>query len=175
MVRSLKLVIAAALLAAPAAQAKTWAYKFQIQPVFGVNASCTQGGEKELSQIRLYFDDAVVNSRAVTPTLVKLTVCLLGGGYVKDFFTLPIPSEVLKPAAALRTQTVSVQHENFDAVEMTRLSSQSLKLRFLKRGAPWSVIDELIVDFDARKKMQGLRLHLVKQNKWISASLRLVE
>lgn len=175
MVRSLKVFVAALLLAAPAVQARTWAYKFQIQPVFGVNASCNQGGERELSQIRLYFDDAVAGSRAVTPTLVKLTVCLLGGGYVKDFFTLPIPSEVFMPSAPLRTQTVSVQHESFDAVEMTRLSPQSLKLRFLKRGAPWSLIDELIVGFDGRKKMQSLRLHLVKQNKWIDASLRLVE
>ena len=177
MVRSLILGALALSFALPAS-AKKWAYKYQIQPTFGVKASCDVQGESELSQIRLYFDDTVAASRQVTPTLVKLTVCILGGSFIKDFFTLPLPSEILMPSEPLRTQTISVQHELFDAVEMTRTDDRTLKLRFLKKGQPWSLIDQLIVGFsieNKRKKMQTLKLHLVKQDKWIEAKLRLIE
>lgn len=166
------------MLASASVQAKSWAYKFQIQPSLGVKTECSDEGQEQLSQIRLYFDDAKVSSRPVTPALAKLSVCLLGGKFVKDFFTLPLPSESLQPSEPVQTRTVSVQDKNFDTVEMRRLADNKLSLRFLKKGTVWPLIGEVRLEYVVRggkKDLSALHLHLTKYNKWVKAPLRLKE
>lgn len=170
----------ALILSALEVQAKVTSYKYAIIPSFGILNSCKPEGKRQLSQIRLEIDeDAWNENQNVVVATAKITVCTLGGGFLKDTFDIPLPKEFFVVQSKVTMGNRILGGDFFTALTMKPTGTKDLyEISYMTQQGPWNTVNPITVH-DGRsagyKAPDAINLRVVQRNMWLKTKLRLIE
>lgn len=160
--------------------AQTTVYKYGIQPSFTVKKSCVNEKESEISQVRIYIDQAEMkkSNSDIVMSEAKVTACVIGGKFIKKSMELPLPAELLSgEEVRLGQRTLSTGKFRSIDVKKSKSTPGSYEITFYTNQGPWEVINPVVIE--PKKKQdpapKKLSLKIVKYGTWINANFRLVE
>lgn len=91
-------------------------YKYQIEGGFPLKESCTVGGEKALSLIKVYVQPEQVAATNLVDAYVKVRVCTIMGKQVKQALPLVLPIQTMEANMQSPVGTVSAHPFSSSAI-----------------------------------------------------------